>query len=308
MKKVLVTGANGFIGTAFLKVLYDHDIEVVAVVRNKLEQCDAIGDIRKIRTVRCDLKNMRNLPLIVPDRDIDACIHLAWEGTCGDARADYNLQLENIKGSIELINALAQMHIKRFVAAGTLAEKDVLNYHDTDGATPNAVSMYGIAKIAAHFMTKTQCAKLGVEHIWCQFSNVYGVGNRTDNFVNMACKKMLLGQRAAFTLAEQWYDFIYITDAVNALYHVTKTGHKNTTYFIGSSKPQKLKEYICMIRDAINPTIEIYFGEVPFNGKSLAQEAYDASKLIQDTGFRPEIDFRKGIALTVEWLRHNIAT
>ena len=228
---------------------------------------------------------------------------MAWAGSTGDARADYALQLDNVRYALDTVNAIAKMNIKRFVCAGTLAEKDVLNYHPTDGATPNAVSNYGIAKISTHFMTKTECTRLGIEHIWCYLSHTYGVGNRTGNFVNFACRTMLSGKRAAFTAGEQPYDFVYITDTVRAIIAAASKGKSGTAYYLGSTKPRKLKEFIVDIRDAIDPNIELHLGEIPFNGIPLAAEEFDCTKLVKDTGYQPTVDFKEGIRMTVDWLK-----
>ena len=284
MKKVLVTGANGFIGSALLKVLSEEGVEVIAVVKDTNENISIIESLPNIKIVYCELSEVYKLSEIVTDRDIDVCIHLAWAGSFGDARTAYDLQLQNVKYALNLVDVLPKMNIKRFVGAGTLAERDVLNYHPTDGATPNAVSIYGIAKITANYMTKVECSKLGIEHVWCLLSNTYGVGNTTNNFVNMASRLMLENRRAAFTSGEQTYDFVYVTDTVKGIYHASAFGKANTSYYIGSDQARPLKEYIRIIRDTINPDIELYLGEIPFNGTSLSKESYDTTKLINDTG------------------------
>lgn len=303
MEKVIVTGANGFVGTELLRILSDKNIKVYAIIKNKNEDIDKIQKLPNVAIIYCELEKIEVLPDLIKDRDIDACIHLAWTGSFGDLRADYLLQLKNIEFAMRVVEVMARMKIKRFVGAGTLAEKDVLNYHPTDGAIPNAVSIYGAAKIAAHFMTKAECTKLGIEHIWGYLSNTYGVGNTTNNFVNMAARIMLEGKKATFTSGEQMYDFMYITDTVKAIFAITEKGKSNTAYYLGSGKQRKLKEYIRMIRDTINPDIPLYFGAVPFHGITLPEESYDASKLMTDTGFCAEVSFEEGIIKTVKWLK-----
>lgn len=303
MKSVIVTGANGFIGTNLLQLLDKNGVKIYAIVKDEKEDITQIDSLSNVEIIYCELDHISKLPDLIADRDIDCCIHLAWAGSSGEARADYALQLLNVKYALDTVKAVAQMGVKRFVGAGTLAEKDVLNYHPTDGATPNAVSIYGIAKISMHFMTKAYCTKMGVEHIWCYLSNTYGVGNTTNNFVNMASRKMLRRERASFTAGEQLYDFVYVSDTVNALFLAASKGKKNTAYYLGSTAPRKLKEYIEIIRDNIDPEIPLHLGEIPYNGIPLAPDDYNATKLVADTGYQPEISFEEGIAQTVEWLK-----
>ena len=306
MQKVIVTGANAFIGSALLQELSMAGLYIIAVVRGMNSNINKIKDIANVRIVYCDLDKIAELPNIVQDRDIDYCIHLAWKGSFGNERADYDLQLQNVKLAVDIIHVIAKMGIKRFIGAGTLAEKDVLNYHPTDGAVPNAVSNYGIAKITTHFMTKVECTKLGIEHIWCYISNTYGIGNTTGNFINFAILKMLKGERAAFTTGEQMYDFVYISDTAKGIMLAALKGKSNTAYYIGSTEAKPLKTYIKTIRDSIDKNIPLFLGEIPFNGIALLPEAYDCKKLVEDTGYAPKVTFEAGIITTIEWVKNNL--
>lgn len=303
MKKVIVTGANGFIGSSLLKVLSDNNVFTYAIVKDKKESIDSIKHLPNVKIIYCDMCEIEKLPKLISDVNIETCIHLAWDSSFGDGRADYELQLLNTKYALNTVEILKVMGVKRFVGAGTLAEKDVLNYHMDDGATPNAVSIYGIAKLNTHLMTKALCTKLGIEHIWCHLSNTYGVGNTTNNFVNMATKKILNRERASFTAATQTYDFVYITDTVRAIYYAAKSGKTNTCYYLGSGSFRPLKDYIEIIKDMIDPSYPLYLGEIPFNGKSLDDREYSVQKLYDDTGYEALVSFEEGIKLTIDWLK-----
>lgn len=303
--KVMITGANGFVGYYLLQEIEKAGDKVIAIIRNKDSNIEKLKDFKNVKIIYCDMNHYEDLPALVSDRDIDCCIHLAWDGATGAKRGDYNVQLNNVKSSIDLCNALSEMSIRRFIGIGSLAEKDVSYYISADGATPNLTSCYGTAKITADYMTKAICSNNGIEHIWCQLSNIYGVGDKTNNFVKFACETMLQGKRAAFTEGNQIYDFIYISDVAKAIYLVAKNGKKNTTYFIGSGKARKLKEYIKLMRDIIDKKIELYLGEIPFNGVSLPEDVFDCEKIKNDTGFEATVSFEEGIRKTISWLKEN---
>lgn len=304
--KFLITGANGFVGSHLLKTLSDNSEQIIAVIRSENDKIDIIKDIPNVNIVYCELDEIDKLPQLIDDKEIDCCIHLAWEGANGPARANTDIQLKNIKRTLQLCKSLSEIGVRRFVGIGTLAEKDVANYIPTDGATPNPVSCYGTAKLATQYMSKAVCTELQIDHIWCQLSNLYGVGDSTNNFINFASKLMLSGGHPAFTPGEQMYDFVYITDIANGIYRAAKYGKKNTAYYIGSGHQQKLKEYIFTIRDTIDPDIELFLGEVPFNGVCLPDEEFDSSKLINDTGYHAEVLFEDGIRQTVAWLKEQM--
>lgn len=299
MKKVLVTGANGFLGSLLVKKLTESGCEVIAA-----DMPGCFGNIpAQARFVEFDMRDFSTLKSAVSDTDIDAVYHMAWCGSSGPARADYALQLDNVKYTCDAVKTAAEMGIKRFIGAGTLAQMDCMAYIGENGSSPNGVSCYGTAKIAAQYMSKAVANSCGIEHVWCFISNTYGVGNTTMNFVNMASKKMLAGERAAFTAGEQNYDFVYITDTINGLYLCGKSGKPNCSYYIGSGSARPLKEYITAIRDAIDPEIPLYLGEIPFNGTPLPIEKFSVAEISADTGYAPEVDFADGIARTISWLK-----
>lgn len=301
MKKALVTGANGFLGSLLTKKLLENGVEVIAA---DMPGCnDRIPD--NARFVEFDMRDFSSLKCSVTDGDIDVIYHMAWVGSSGPARADYALQLDNVKYTCDAVNTASEMGVKRFVGAGTLAQMDCMAYIGENGSTPNGVSCYGTAKIAAQYMSKAQANSCGIEHIWCIISNTYGIGNTTMNFVNFASKKMLAGERASFTAGEQNYDFVYISDTINGLFLCGKNGKPNSSYYIGSGKARQLKEYITTIRNTIDPEISLYLGEVPFNGVSLPIQAYSCDNIERDTGYKATVNFEDGIVRTIKWLKEN---
>ncbi len=304
MNNVLVTGATGFIGRQLIKELIRNNIQVTAVVRSQKKSLKLFQEINNLNLVCCEMSKIYKLEEYVKNMPgYDTLYHLAWEGTSGDMRADYSCQCNNVKYTLDLINVAYKLGVKRFIGAGTLAEYDNLAYLPLDGANPNAVAMYAAAKISVHYMSKIECNRLGMEHVWGIFSNIYGVGNTTNNFVNFASRLMLAGKRASFTLGEQNYDFVYISDFIKGLFLLGEKGKNNCEYFVGSGAPRKLKEYIYDIRNAIDSKIEVHLGEIPYHGVSLDIEKLSTEKLERDTGYQAEIDFGTGIHKTISWLR-----
>lgn len=305
MKTAIVTGANGFIGSALLRELTDRKVKVYAVIKNEKENVDPIKDLPGVEIVYCEMDDLKTLPEKIAGQP-EVFYHLAWAGSTGPARADYALQFKNAQWTLDAVNTAKALRCHRFVGAGTLAELDVNAYSPLNGSTPNAVSCYGAAKIAAHLMSKAQCNAVGVDHLWAYLSNTYGVGNYTSNFVNFASKTMITGKPADFTSGEQPYDFVYVSDIAQGLYCIGDKGKTNYSYYIGSTHPRKLKEFIKEIRDEIDPNITLNLGAVPFNGVRQPAEVFDCSALVEDTGYRPRVEFSDGIKKTVAWLRQQI--
>ena len=303
MKNVIVTGANGFVGTWLLKELSDKVEGITAIIKDENEDISQIKGLKNVKIVYSELDGLEELDKKLNDKEYDVFYHLAWSGSTGPARAEYDLQLRNVKWTCDAVKIASKLGCKKFVGAGTLAEFDCNAYIGLDGSTPNGVSNYGTAKIAAHYMSKAEANAQGIEHVWAYLSNTYGVGNRTSNFVNFASKTMLEGKPANFTAGEQPYDFVYVSDIAQALYLIGEKGKSNCAYYIGSTKSTKLKYFVEKIRDAIDPGIQLNLGAVPFNGVAHPESVFDCSKLVEDTGYCPRVPFEEGIVTTVEWLR-----
>lgn len=305
MKKVIITGANGFVGTAVCKELAAQGVNVIAIIRNEEEIITTINDLPGLRIVYADLSDFYQLDQIVLDRDIDVLYHFAWAGSAGSLRGDADVQMNNVKYTCDTVKACAAMGCKRFVFASSIMEYEIEATMATD-ATPGINTLYCSAKVAADYMARTIAGSLGIEYIRAIISNIYGPGEMSPRLVNTSLRKMLKGEHCAFSAGEQTYDFIYITDAAKTLLAIGEKGKANRAYYIGSQNPRPLKDFLLSMRDCVDSDIQIGLGELPFNGISLTYKEFDVDAVKNDTGFVPEVSFKDGINNTIAWLKETI--
>lgn len=302
MKKAIVTGANGFVGTAVCKELSKHGVEAIAVVRHPDEVISSIAQTSGIRIIYSDLSNFEKLADIVPDRDIDVLYHFAWVGSAGPLRGNDEVQLNNVRYTCDTVKACSAMGCKRFVFASSIMEYEIAATMATD-ATPGINTLYCSAKVAADYMARTIAGGLGIDYIRAVISNIYGPGELSPRLVNTSIRKMLKGEHCAFSAGDQLYDFIYVDDAAKEFVSIGEKGIPNRTYYIGSLEPKPLKYFLLQIRDCVDPVIEIGLGELPFNGVSLSYKEFDINAVKNDTGCIPEVSFREGINRTIAWIK-----
>lgn len=304
MKKAIVTGANGFIGTALCKELSRQGVSVIAIVRNEEENIANIESLDGIRIVYSDLSEFKNLHEKISDRDIDVLYHLAWVGSAGPLRGNADVQFNNIKYTCDTVEACSKMNCKRFVFASSIMEYEIEAVMATDAA-PGINTLYSSAKVSADYMARTIAGSLGVDYIRAVISNIYGPGELSPRLVNTSIRKLLKGEHCAFSAGEQTYDFIYIDDAAKTFIAIAEKGVANRTYYIGSQNPRPLKEFLCELRDQVDSKLEIGLGEIPFNGVSLTYTEFDIYAVKNDTGFVPSVSFTEGIKNTIEWIKEN---
>lgn len=302
MKKAIVTGANGFVGTALCRELCKQGIQVIAVVRNKAEFIRKTKDLPGLTVMYSDISQFRNLAETIPDRDIDILYHLAWEGSAGALRGNSDVQMNNVRYACDTVKACADMGVRRFVFAASIMEYEINAVMTTD-VTPEINTLYASAKTAADYMARAIAGSFGIDYIRAVISNIYGPGEMSPRLINTSLKKMILGEHCAFSAGEQIYDFIYIDDAARAFAAIGEKGKANRTYYIGSQEPQKLKYFLIEMKNQIDPEMEIGLGEIPFHGISLSYEEFDRNTVRDDTDFAPQVSFAEGIRNTVDWLR-----
>ena len=301
MKKAVVTGANGFVGTWLIKELAEHDVVVYAIIKDEEEDISAIESVSNINIVYCDLADIKTVYEKIADRDIDVFYHLAWAGAGGALRADYTVQLGNAGYSCDAAYAAKQLGCKRFLAAGTVTENIVDNTLKMQSVSQNM--MYGICKKAAHLLLNTYCKMIEMPFIWMQFSNIYGPGNFSGNLISYTMTELINDKKPSFSKGTQPYDFIYIKDLVGAAYLLGDKDVKENTYFIGSGKSRLLCEYLSAIPEILGNGYEVGIGERPEDGIEYKTEWFDISALHRDTGFCSAYDFKDGISETFDWIK-----
>lgn len=304
MSKAIVTGANGFVGTALCRELSNQGISVIAVVRNEEENISNIENLSGLRVVYSDLSEFKNLHEKISDKDVDVLYHLAWVGSAGPLRGNAEVQFNNIRYTCDTVEACSKMNCKRFVFASSIMEYEIEAVMATD-ATPGINTLYSSAKVSADYMARTIAGSLGVDYIRAVISNIYGPGELSPRLVNTSIRKLLNGEHCAFSAGEQTYDFIYIDDAAKTFVAIGEKGIANRTYYIGSQNPKPLKEFLCELRDQVDPNIEIGLGEIPFNGVSLTYNEFNVHAVKEDTGFVPTVSFAEGIKSTIKWIKEN---
>lgn len=301
MKKVIVTGANGFVGSALVKELVKNDVEVLAMdmpgCNGNLPVCD------KVKFLPLALDNISSLKDLINDRDFDCFYHFAWAGSAGAARADTKLQLQNAQWTIDCLRAAKEVGCLKFVAAGSIMEHETMAAAFASGNKPGLGYIYGSGKLVAHTMAMSVAADIGIDLVWAEITNAYGVGELSPRMVNTTIRKVIKGEEPQFTAGTQNYDFVYIDDVAKAFYLIGKNGKPFNEYLIGSSNAKPLKEFLLEMKAAIAPDLNFVFGDIQFTGINLPLEKYDCSKTEKDIGFKAQISFGEGCRRTMEWLK-----
>lgn len=132
MKKAIVSGANGFVGTALCKELANQGVAIIAIVRNSNSNIESLNEIKGIRIVYADLSDYKHLDDQIKDKDIDVFYHLAWNGTAGTLRSNSDVQLDNVKHTCDAVRACSRMQCQKFIFASSIMEYEIESLMQTE--------------------------------------------------------------------------------------------------------------------------------------------------------------------------------
>lgn len=299
MRKAIITGANGFVGGAALRELLDHGYEVWAIGHQK--NFSNVPEDPLVHRISCNLEEMGSLTEKIPAGDYDLFYHFAWAGSAGMARADTQLQLNNAQWTVDALRVAKALGCRRFICAGSIAEHETVAAAYTQGNRPGLGYIYGSGKLVAHTMCMSVAADIGIELVWAEITNAYGIGERSSRLVNTTIQKCIRGEIPQFTAGTQNYDFVYIDDVARAFRLIGENGKPFYEYLIGSSAARPLRQFLEEMQQTIAPDLTFAFGDMPFTGVDLPLSCFDCTETERDTGFRAQISFGEGCKRTCDW-------
>lgn len=299
MKNVIVTGANGFLGSTLIKRLVEDNIKVLAIdvsfFQSHLPNSELVTEIETFIT------DSDSLAAKIPTDQYDAFYHFAWAGVNGTVKSNPIAQIKNIEMATICMSVCKQIGCKKFLCAGTIAEQSVNSLRSLEKTTGGM--MYGVAKHCTHLMLENYSKNIGQPFVWMQLSNIYGPGNLTGNLVSYTLGELFAGNNPSFGPANQLYDFVCVDDTIEAIKRLGEIDNKKNVYYIGSGHPRLLKDYLMAIGKAMGCPERIGIGVRPDDGIKYSMEMFDVEDIKTEIGEYVTNSFEEGIERTIEWIK-----
>lgn len=297
-------GATGFIGSWLVAELMKRGIEVIAIVRDKNKAISMYENHSGLRVIATEFDKLSYLDLDMGK--IDCFYYMAWAGVSGKEKDDLSIQQRNIRFSVEAMKLAKRMAAEKFIAAGTVAEyvfcKGPIDVSSKQ--TPN--DMYGATKVAVHYYLDVLSRQLDQPFIWALCPSTYGERRKDDNILSYTILSLLNGKKPQYGSLDQMWDFLYAGDVAKAFYYLGLEGNANKIYGIGSGVHRPLREYICSIRDMIDPQAPLGIGELAKMSYKAFSSCVDISDLLRDTHFVPQTGFQEGMERTIAYYQKNM--
>ena len=306
MRKVLITGADGFIGRHLVnEYLKCGDTYVIAIMSPRHSGGLSQVKHKNLYVTAIDLNQVLYHVDEFPD-DIDTMFHFAWRGVKPELRNNLEVQMSNLVMTINCMKLAIQKHIKKMIFPGSTNEYIYYGKPLNKDAVPSPCNAYGAAKIALRYLCYDYSTRNDIEFIYSIIAGIYAADRKDSNVIYYTIEKLLKGEKPSLSECKQLWDYVHIDDVVDALIAIGDKGKDGGVYGIGHGDNWELKNYINIIHDIINPDIPLGYGEVPYTSDKLPSSCIDLTDIEKDTGWVPKIEYKDGIKTVIEKVKEDL--
>ena len=302
--KIFVTGATGFVGASVVRLAIEAGHDVTGAVRPNSSKNRLKELVGKFNCVEIDLCAANSASSLLCDIRPDVIIHLAWYGVENNARFDPKQITYNVDASCQLVNAAVKNDVKAFIGIGSQGEYGA-GSEMKEISCPKPTTLYGAAKVATLYLTQQLAFQGQMRHAWVRIFSTYGPKDNDVWLIPSIINQIQAGIRPKTTLGTQYWDWLYITDVANAILAVATTETASGVFNLGSGRAVQVRRVIELIKDYINPNMELVFGEIPFREDQVMFMQADIERIMSHTNWEPRVNLEDGLRATVEWYKAN---
>lgn len=303
MSKIIVTGSTSFIGINLIKQLLENNHNVLAVIRENSNKKSILPYSEKLNVLELNMIDYINLNKV--NQNYDVLVSLAWDGTRGNARENEELQHKNYRYCIDAIKSAIALGCKKIVLAGSQAEYGIHKDTISEKTMCHPKTQYGKYKLRLFLEVSDLCSKYNVKCIEPRFFSLYGPGDSNQTMIVSILKTMLSGEDCKLTLCDQFWNFMYISDSINALYKLIVNDVESGIYNLGSDDTRPLKDFIKEMKDITMSQSDLLFGYIPQQLYGAVNLIPDITKLKTTLKWSPSVNFKNGINKVIQDMKYD---
>jgi len=305
-RRVLVTGAGGFIGSHLVRLLLAEGADVFAM-------SDSVSLVYPIRLAACadaitvveaNVNDRSSMDDVAATVKPDFVVHLAAFTHVGKSfrRVDENIQT-NIQGTVNLLQALDGEY-ERFVYVGTSEIYGDVAVPFVEDGPVNPISPYSVAKYAAERYCRMFHQAYGWPIVCLRPFNAYGPWQTADRIIPEIILSGLRGRELRLTEGRQTRDFTFVTDVAEGFLHaLTAPGVEGEVFNIGSGEEVSMRDLTRLILELMGNPIRPAFGALPERPTEIWRMFCDNAKARVHLDWKPSVPLAEGLTATVDWYR-----
>lgn len=303
-RRVLVTGASGFLGRHAVRSLVARGWQVEAVAQRPAPKC-----AREARWHRADLLDPTAVARLLEDTRPIQLLHLAWHTEEGGAIYGAPENDHWVQGSLRLLRAFADQGGRRAVFAGSCVEYGPGTGLCDERTTPLLPATdYGLAKRALwerfhRFVAATD----GLSGAWARPFFCYGEHERPDRLVASVIRSLLRGEPALCSHGRQIRDFLYSGDAADAM-AVLLDSRVEGAVNIASGEPITIGQLVYRIASRMGRENLVEMGALESRPDEPPLFVGDVRRLREELGWSPRHGLDEALDRTIDWWRQRMAT
>ena len=315
LRRVLITGAYGFVGSALARACLDRG-DRVCVLRRSEQPTSALvleGSEARCTVVDGNVLVPEALDAALGGQSIDTVFHLAAQPIVAEAlRAPSQSFDVNVRGTWLLLEACQRHDVARTVVASTIQAYGQPSRVPIDEQLPlDARQPYALTKACADLIARCWWHAYGLPVATARFSNVYGGGDRNlSRLVPGAVAAALRGERPVIRSdGSPQRDCFYVEDAAAAYLAIADVleadpaDARGEAFNAGSGASRSVLEIVQLVCEAVGTVVEPEVRGTPLSNSQVERPVIDYGKLHEATGWEPRVALEDGIERTVQWYR-----
>jgi dolichol-phosphate mannosyltransferase len=305
-KRVLVTGAGGFVGAQLAYTLAEAGHRVFATVRPGEESWRlAQGDGFEVLPV--DLERAEDVHAAVAASSPQWILHLAAHGAYSWQTDRERILSTNVRTTMRLLDEAVAHGVEAFVHAGTSSEYGSKDHapHETEAPEPN--SDYAVTKTAATLYCAHVARSTGLHAVTLRLYSVYGPWEEPGRLVPTLLARALEGGLPPLVAPSTVRDFVYVGDVCDAFVAAAARTDLplGSIINIGSGRETTLREIVDVVRELLSVAAEPEWGTHGGRAWDTSVWVADPSLAATRVGWQARTNLREGLAATVDWLLAN---
>jgi UDP-glucose 4-epimerase len=278
----IVTGGTGVVGYALIKLLISKNIIVHLFVRDK-QNIKCLEEFRdKLQVYEVPLREYGNKLLNI---SADVFFHLAWEGTSKIDRQNEEIQLGNLRYIKHAVKMAKQFGCRKFIGIGSQAEFGHQTSPMGNHTIPNPHTYYGIAKLAAGYLSANYCKQENIDFNWVRIFSLFGICDNNETLIEYVLNQILSNSDVQINNPDTIWDYMFNEDAAEALYMIALRGKSGKTYSLGSGVGVKILDILKEILGVTGSKVMIYENSLHVQKDKISYLVADTKELENDVGY-----------------------